>query len=243
PHCDWDFTDSLRFTHCHPILRHASAPDLDWCQDLGQLVDSSRIAAWYRDDCGYDPQSLIRFHEADRVSDVVVLTGRCDSSRVAILVIRPGIPIQYRLAGAAGEDLLDLIAFALEDGVDDAPAGGSEARPSPSEFVDYDRAPEPIPYQQVEPVYPEFAKQAGIDGKVTLHVLVGKDGSVQDLEVIRGVPGLTEAAIFAVRQWGFRPAEAHGEPIAVWVEVPIDFFFMRGREGGIEATTSLHHQF
>ena len=75
------------------------------------------------------------------------------------------------------------------------------------------------------PAYPEFARDAGITGKVTLHVLVGKDGRVKNVKVIKGVTGLDAAAVDAVKKWVFKPALSNNKPIAVWVEVPMDFHF------------------
>src|SRR5207248_3811596 len=46
PRCDWDFTDSLRFTHCYPILEEGSAPGRDWREDLGDLLGTSSMVRW-----------------------------------------------------------------------------------------------------------------------------------------------------------------------------------------------------
>jgi protein TonB len=81
----------------------------------------------------------------------------------------------------------------------------------------------PTPVTQVKPTYPEFAKDAQIEGRVILHVLVGKDGRVKTIKLIRGVTGLNEAAVDAVRRWVFKPGLKAGEPVCVWVEVPVDF--------------------
>ena len=67
------------------------------------------------------------------------------------------------------------------------------------------------------------ARKAKIQGTVILHVLVGKDGHVKHVQVIRAVAGLTEAAVEAVKKWVFRPALSNNKPVAVWVEVPIHF--------------------
>ena len=92
-------------------------------------------------------------------------------------------------------------------------------------FVVYDEPPQPI--RRVNPDYPTFARRSGIQGQVILEVEVLSDGSVGAVEVVRslmaGPGGLDEAAIRAVRQWEFTPAKAHGQPIAVWARIPIDF--------------------
>lgn len=111
--------------------------------------------------------------------------------------------------GGAGRDSLII-----------APA---EDLPGEGEFVYYED--EPVPVTRVQPNYPEFAREAQIQGKVVLHVLVGKDGRVKNVKVIRGVTGLNDAAVEAIKRWVFKPALSNNKPVAVWVEVPIDFHF------------------
>ena len=56
-----------------------------------------------------------------------------------------------------------------------------------------------------------------------LRVLADRQGSVRRVSVARGVEGLNEAAGDALRRWMFRPARANGSPVAVWVEIPVEF--------------------
>ncbi len=95
--------------------------------------------------------------------------------------------------------------------------------PNEGEFVYYED--EPVPITQPQPAYPDFAREAQIQGKVILHVLVGKDGRVKNVKVIRGVTGLNDAAVDAIKRWVFKPALSNNKPVAVWVEVPLDFHF------------------
>jgi protein TonB len=93
--------------------------------------------------------------------------------------------------------------------------------PSEGEFVYYED--EPVPVTQVTPAYPEFARDAQIQGTVLLHVLVGKDGRVKNVKVKKGVTGLDAAAVDAIKKWVFKPALSNNKPVAVWVEVPMNF--------------------
>jgi TonB family protein len=87
-------------------------------------------------------------------------------------------------------------------------------------------AKEAIPLRTIQPVYPEFAREAQIQGMVVLHVLVKADGTVANVKVVQGVTGLNDAAIAVVRRWTFEPALDHdGNPIEAWTRVPIDFHF------------------
>lgn len=65
-----------------------------------------------------------------------------------------------------------------------------------------------------QPAYPDAARKDGIEGIVVLDCLIGADGQVHDIKVLRPLPeGLTEAATEAVRQWRFEPATKDGRPI------------------------------
>ncbi len=99
----------------------------------------------------------------------------------------------------------------------------SDDLPQQGEFVYYED--EPVPVTTVKPAYPEFAREAQIQGKVILHVLVGKDGRVKNVKVKRSITGLDDEAVKAVKQWVFKPALSNNKPVAVWVEVPVDFHF------------------
>ena len=75
----------------------------------------------------------------------------------------------------------------------------------------------------VQPVYPSFAKAAGIQGMVVLSVVVDENGRVRDVKVIKSVPGLSESAVVAVRQWVFLPGTREQHAVAALVVVPVVF--------------------
>jgi TonB family protein len=76
---------------------------------------------------------------------------------------------------------------------------------------------------KVNPSYPDLARQAGIDGLVKLHAIIGKDGTIQQLSLISGHPLLAQAALDAVRQWRYEPTLVNGQ--AVEVDTTIEVFF------------------
>ncbi len=76
---------------------------------------------------------------------------------------------------------------------------------------------------KVNPVYPPLARQTRISGTVRLHAIIGKDGSIQQLEVLSGHPLLQQSALDAVRQWRYRPTLLNGEPVEV--DTTIDVIF------------------
>jgi protein TonB len=77
--------------------------------------------------------------------------------------------------------------------------------------------------EQVDPVYPPYALEAGLTGTVLLHVLVGADGSVRDIRVVEGSKVFIEAAVSAIARWRFSPARIGRHPVPIWVEVPVRF--------------------
>ena len=77
--------------------------------------------------------------------------------------------------------------------------------------------------RQVTPVYPPIAKTAHISGTVLLHAIIGKDGTVQDLQYISGPPLLMKNAMDAVRQWRYKPTLLNGEPVDVDTTISVVF--------------------
>lgn len=103
-------------------------------------------------------------------------------------------------------------------------AAASGTPPGPASFLTSPEvAPEVI--HRVAPVYPELARLAEAEGRVVLTVLVGDDGRVRDVQVVSSdaAPTLERAAIEAVRAWLFAPARQGGRPVAVRIEIPIEF--------------------
>jgi TonB family protein len=79
--------------------------------------------------------------------------------------------------------------------------------------------------EKVQPVYPEKAKAAGIDGTVILHALISKDGNPLSLRVMNNQidPDLARAAVEAVSKWRYRPTLLNGEPVEVDTTVMVNF--------------------
>lgn len=75
------------------------------------------------------------------------------------------------------------------------------------------------------PHYPSTARRRGYQGTVTLEVMVTESGSVQKVTLFEssGYTVLDKAAIKAVKNWGFSPATRMGQPMAMWVKIPVQF--------------------
>ena len=75
-----------------------------------------------------------------------------------------------------------------------------------------------------DPEYSEEARKAKYQGTVMLWVVIGPDGRVHDMKVVRPLGlGLDEKALEAVKQWKFEPARKDGQPVAVQVNIEVNF--------------------
>jgi protein TonB len=76
---------------------------------------------------------------------------------------------------------------------------------------------------RVEPIYPEEAKQQGVQGTVKLHAIIGRQGSVENLESVDGSPVLVAAAMNAVRQWRYTETLLAGQSVETEEDIAITF--------------------
>jgi TonB family protein len=76
---------------------------------------------------------------------------------------------------------------------------------------------------QVQPVYPQIAKTAHVQGTVILHAIIAKGGTIQELQYVSGPALLMRSAMDAVRQWRYEPTLLNGEPVEVDTKISIVF--------------------
>jgi TonB family protein len=77
---------------------------------------------------------------------------------------------------------------------------------------------------KVDPDYTPEAKDAGIEGTVLLAVVIGADGVVHDVSVVRGPGyGLEQKAIEALAKWHFQPGLKDGAPVNVRAQIEFNF--------------------
>jgi protein TonB len=77
--------------------------------------------------------------------------------------------------------------------------------------------------RKIQPIYPESARRAGIQGEVLLEGIISRSGRMEDVKAVSGHPWLVAAAKDAVSQWRFRPYVLNGKPIDVITRVTVDF--------------------
>ena len=82
----------------------------------------------------------------------------------------------------------------------------------------------PLAHRKVDPKYIAAAAADRIEGKVQLACVIGKDGRVSTVELVRGLDDrLNQSAEEALAKWEFTPATRQGEPVEVEVLVEIPF--------------------
>jgi TonB family protein len=78
---------------------------------------------------------------------------------------------------------------------------------------------------KVDPAYPPLAKQARIQGTVRFSAIIGKDGRLENLQLVSGHPLLVGSAQEAVKQWVYKPTLLNGEPVEVVTQIDVNFTF------------------
>lgn len=78
--------------------------------------------------------------------------------------------------------------------------------------------------KEVRALYPPDAKKAGITGAVVIEILIDQKGNVREAKVISGPgSGLNEAAVEALKQFEFSPAQIKDQSVAVKVRYTYRF--------------------
>jgi protein TonB len=111
----------------------------------------------------------------------------------------------------------------VEGGVVEAPAPTPEpvVPKGPVRVGGQVRAPKKI--RNVDPEYSALAREARASGVVILEAVIGPDGSVDKVRVLRGHPLLNDSAVAAVRQWAYTPTLLNGVPVPVVMTVTVNF--------------------
>jgi TonB family protein len=105
-----------------------------------------------------------------------------------------------------------------------AAASGSVAGGAVAGVLDLTRNVKPPQLvKKVDPVYPQEAKKAGVEGAVVLEGTTDNYGRVASVKVLRGVPLLDQAAIDALKQWVYEPMVVGGKPQPITFTVTMRF--------------------
>lgn len=146
---------------------------------------------------------------------------------------RPPIPVEVPNDSILDEVELDLDVTLDLDAIVELPPPPApvveeeEEEMEPEIFVVVEQMPEIIGgvakiYERL--IYPEIARQAGVEGLVVVQVVVEKDGTPSGTIVARSASAvLDNAAIAAVEGLRFVPGKQRGQPVRVRMAIPIRF--------------------
>ena len=82
----------------------------------------------------------------------------------------------------------------------------------------------PVNVYRTDPVYPELARRARIQGSVVVEATIDRQGNVVDTRLVRDLSlGCGEAVVEALRSWKYRPATRDGTPVSIIMTVTVTF--------------------
>ena len=138
---------------------------------------------------------------------------------------RPAVPIETESDDVPDDVTIESTDLDFDDALVDLPPppppGSGEEEEEILEFYMVEQKPELV--HSVAPAYPEIARKAGLTGKVFLKFLVDKGGRVSNVTVLRGQEIFRQAAVDAILQFKFKPAQQNDKPVSVWMTQPISF--------------------
>ena len=77
--------------------------------------------------------------------------------------------------------------------------------------------------KKIQPIYPDDARRAGLQGDVVLKALINTNGDVKDLTVVSGDSAFAPAALEAVKQWKYRPYLLNSQPVELETQITVSF--------------------
>ena len=76
---------------------------------------------------------------------------------------------------------------------------------------------------RVEPIFPDFARDAGLEGTILLSAIIGTDGKLRDIKLVSGNRALATEAFRALHDWRYRPYLLNGKPIEAETRIVMNF--------------------
>jgi protein TonB len=138
---------------------------------------------------------------------------------------RPAMPIETESDDVPDDVTIESTDLDFDENMVDLPPppppGGDDMEEEVLEFFMVED--KPIITKNVRPVYPELARKAGLSGRVFVRFMVGRDGRVHEVQILKGEEIFRQAAIDAVSQFVFKPAMQNDKPVAVWMSQAIKF--------------------
>jgi protein TonB len=127
------------------------------------------------------------------------------------------------LPGGAPGGVLGGVLGAIPNAAPPPPPVKEEKKAAPSRIRVGGNVQQANLIRKVTPLYPPLAKQARIQGVVRFTAIIGKDGTIQNLQLVSGHPLLVQAAKQAVSQWQYKPTLLNGDPVEVVTTIEVNF--------------------
>ena len=89
------------------------------------------------------------------------------------------------------------------------------------EFIEVDV--KPLLTRDSQPVYPQSAIDAGVEGTVVVTIVIDENGNVATAEIFSSIPQLDNAALQAARARAYSPGQINGVAVSTRINIPIEF--------------------
>jgi periplasmic protein TonB len=158
------------------------------------------------------------------VAPAVSVAGPSAKPSIGIPVPVPDADVSPEATIASQTELSQMASPVTQEGVGQSAVieQDIEVDEPPPAFVPFEK--EPVVIKKVEPIYPEIAQKAGLEGSVYAKLWITKDGKVREVVIMKSDSEIfNQAVIDAAKQWLFTPAMMKNGPVAVWLAVPFNF--------------------
>jgi len=184
-----------------------------------QFTSSSRREVSYTNDVGEFTLAPL----PDGVYDVSVAKPGFALLLVRGIEIDKGASTPLVLVLQTGKVTESLTVSAQGPAAQAAPAPGAGGMPTRIKVGGNVQAVKLV--KMVRPAYPPECKAAGVQGSVMMRAVIGKDGTILNLEQVNELVDrrLVDAAMEAVRQWQYQPTLLNGNPVEVITEIDVNF--------------------
>ena len=174
-------------------------------------------------DSALERETVIEFIQSEEIPQVELQQMQAPQQK-------PSIPVMSEDEDISEEFTIEDMDFDDYEALDapPPPPGDGDGNGIVVEFIPYDEPPTPIGGQAAisrNTVYPEIAKEAGIEGQVVVQAFINENGIVEHCLILKGMPGtgLDEAAINAIKKTKFKPAKQRDRNVGVWISIPVTF--------------------
>jgi protein TonB len=159
---------------------------------------------------------------SSEVAPAVSMAGPTAKPSIGIPVPVPDAEVSPEASFASQQDLSQMSPVTTDVGGSAVIEQDIEVDEPPPAFVPFEK--EPVCIKRVEPLYPEIAQKAGLEGSVYAKLWITKEGKVKEVQIMKSDSEIfNQAVIDAAGKWLFTPAMMKNGPVAVWLAVPFNF--------------------